>query len=231
MIVCTKCGARNPLGRVFCADCGAKLDLSNMSSQAVADMQRVSWIRKHWPKLAIGGVGLLVLFVVMALWPRSGTIGDEGKPVGRSRATTSLGLLGQAKSGVVRNLEVEFSEGDINGYFAFGKNAQMRLRSCSVDIEQGYFRVRVVRQLAALKLGAFKWEPQISYDLVCVPVANVVRPAKAAMGHFAMVGPLKTSVFKKVWALMAAQREWAALTAASEIRAEKDKLVLVVDNT
>ena len=37
MVKCTKCGADNPLGRVFCQACGSKLDLSAMTSESVAE--------------------------------------------------------------------------------------------------------------------------------------------------------------------------------------------------
>jgi hypothetical protein len=230
MIVCPKCGSPNQLGRVFCAGCGVKLDLSGMTRDAVADMYHVGWLRRHWLKLTLGLVLLLAWYVATFFWPQSALLGEEGRPVGRSRVTTSLGVIGQAKSGAVRSLVVEFTESDINSYFAFGKSKQMGLRDCSVDVEDGYFRVRIVRQLGALKLGAFKWFPQISYDLMCVPVAGIVRPVKVRMGHAAVIGPLKSAIIRKVWALMAAQREWSALTTVSEIRAEKDKLVVVVDN-
>ena len=49
MINCAKCGTENPLGRVFCKACGEKLDLRDMSSQRVVEMQKVGWLAKHWP--------------------------------------------------------------------------------------------------------------------------------------------------------------------------------------
>jgi len=230
MTICSNCGTENQLGRVFCTGCGAKLDLSGMSRDAVAAMMHVSWFRRHWPKLAGALVLLLVLYAGTFIWPRVDVIGEEGRPAGRARVATSVGLLGQAKGGAVRSLEVEFNESDINGYFAYGKSRQMGLHSCSIDIAEGYFRIRLVRQLGNVNLKFIKWVPQISYELLCVPVAGIVRPVKVRMGHAAAVGPLKSALIRKIWALMRAQREWEALTGASEVRAEKDKLVVVLDN-
>ena len=39
MITCGSCGSENELGRVFCVQCGGKLDLSAMTSEVVAEIR------------------------------------------------------------------------------------------------------------------------------------------------------------------------------------------------
>ena len=61
MINCTKCGSGNELGRVFCLSCGAKLDLSNLGSEEIVEMDQLPWIKRHYPKIIIAVVVIIVV--------------------------------------------------------------------------------------------------------------------------------------------------------------------------
>lgn len=228
MIICKACGADNELGHVFCTSCGKKLDLSNLSSSTVGAMQKESWLRRHWPKLVAAAVVALLLPVTLSLWPRTELIGEPGRPVGRSRVRDGIEALRHGGSAQVRSLEVPFSERDINGYFAYGKAEQMQLEAVSVAIHDGAFQIRIIRRLAAVNLGFVTWVPQLSYDLVLVPVGSDLRPARVTMGRLRLFGPARRSVIRNLWQRFAAQREWELLRAASEVRAERDQLVVAV---
>ena len=61
MLVCKKCGADNPLGRVFCGSCGGKLDMTDITSDTLADQQRASFFVAHYKKFL-----LVLLLLVLA---------------------------------------------------------------------------------------------------------------------------------------------------------------------
>jgi len=64
MVFCKKCGTDNQLGRVFCTSCGAKLDLTNMSNELIADKSSDgSWISQNWGKLVSVPLVMLVLAI------------------------------------------------------------------------------------------------------------------------------------------------------------------------
>jgi len=230
MIICKVCGVDNDLGHVFCTGCGAKLDLSNMSSSTVGTMQQESWLRRFRGWIILGVLVLLTIPVVLAMWPQTELLGEAGRPVGRMRVRDGLSTLQRhAANPQIRGFELAFAERDINGYFAYSKTGEMELESVSVRIGDGAFRIRVVRKLAEVNLGFVKWVPQVSTDMLLVPIGSVLRPRQVTVGRLRLIGPLRRPAIRGVWNRFAAQREWEILSsAASEIRAENGQLVVAV---
>lgn len=226
MIICPKCGNQNPLGRVFCGACGNKLDLNHMSSDHVATMTRKSTISLAWLRFLPLLLLPVIVMVAMALWPDTEIIGKKGTLLGGQRVQSALN--GLANVGKGRTLGRDFTEEDINGYFEFIKTPALKVRSVSIQTGEGYFRLHVVRNLTAMQLGSVVIEPAVSYDLYCSPAGGMLRVLKVRMGRLGWLGPMKTSVIRKVYAMLSAQPEWATFGNVSEIRASAGKIAVTV---
>jgi hypothetical protein len=222
MVICSKCGVENPLGRVFCGACGSKLDLAHMTSDTVAQAVKVSWISIHWPKFVVAAVILLLAVVALAFWPQTAPIGKEGNRLGGQRVQAALRALQEAQPG--RAVARDFSDEDINGFFRFFKTEKLNVESLSVQVSRGYFRVRVIRVIAPLRIGSFQLMPRVSQDLYCVPVGGTVRVRRVVMGHLSWLGPFRSSIVRRTYALLAGEPEWRVLANASEIRADDGKI-------
>ena len=218
-VLCKKCGHDNPLGRVFCGACGVKLDLVDMSSQAVASKQKVSPVIRVGPVVVVLVVAVLLLAAVLAAIPNTGLVGEKGTSSNGQRVVSPLRAM--ARLGQRRSLGRTFREADINGYLQFNKARDMGLDSMSVKILDGCMIVRVVRTLGPLDLGKFSLGPKLSYDLVCVPVEGGLRVSKASLGHLPMVGPAKSGVVRSVQKRLATQKEWAAFEHLKKIEAKE----------
>lgn len=224
MLICKKCNAQNPLGRVFCGSCGAKLDLTRMSSDEVQDLQQVAWIARRWP-MVIGILALAIVAMAAAAFVPSGKrIGEAGTAASGGRVTSPLRSLQYVAKG--RSIERTFTEAEINGYFRHFKVRKMPVKSVSVASSDGYFAVRIVRAIGPLEIGTVVIEPKISYDLMCVPVGGAIRVRHARMGQMPLLGPLKTLVVRRIHRVFAQEKEWAAFAQVKEIRAEKGKITL-----
>jgi hypothetical protein len=226
MVICDKCGTENPLGRLFCGSCGARLDLSRMNSETVAESLKRSRFPHLFAKLLKVLLILLAGCVLLAVWPRTTPLGKAGTRLGGQRVISALNAMARTSGG--RTLGRDFSEEDVNGYFEHFKSEKMAGKAVSVRLLPGYFRVRIVQPLTTVKTSRFRLEPKASYELLCAPVGGTVRVLSASLGHLKCVGPMKTQVARRVHRLFAAEPEWATLARAEEIRAEEGKIWLNV---
>ena len=226
MIGCKKCGVDNPLGRVFCGSCGSKLDLTHMTSDAVSEAQRVSAVQQHWPKVVIAVVLALVGLVVMACWPYRVPIGVTGTLHGGKRVENMFKAIKYLAKG--RSFDRELPENDINGYFQFIKNKELKVDSVSMSVQDGFLNVRVIRTFG--RLGVWKYEVPItsSCDLLCIPVGGRLHVKKGRIGHLPAVGPIKTSVAGSILKLVAEDKDWQALKYASKIKATESAIQIQI---
>jgi len=236
MIKCQKCGTENALGRVFCNSCGAKLDLTAMTSESIADSMKQSWIKKFWWIFpSIIGAWILVC-LVLVFWARSPKIGEEGTRIGGKRVQSSLAAAGNVvgnKSPNVQAVGIQqtYTEKDINGFFQFNKDGKMGKESMvRVDIENGYFILRYSKTLWTLKAGKyFTWKQRLTHNLELVPAGGVVRIKSVSTGHLPLLGPCRGMVIKSVYKALSSQNEWASLKYLGDVKAEKDKFIVKVD--
>jgi len=223
MVLCKKCGADNPLGRVFCGSCGIRLDLSNLSSDDMAAKKSsIPLMKTLLPKILPVLVVLLALPVALAAWPHMQPLGKKGSKSGSQRVAGTLQAMTRIGRGA--SLGRDFTEADINGYFEFSKAKEMDAESVSIRVGQGYFTVRVVRIIGPLKLGSVQLRPRVSQELVCVPAGTRVQVASASVGHLTWLGPFRNSVASRIYRMVSAQPEWSVFQNLSEIRAEPEKL-------
>jgi hypothetical protein len=226
MLKCDKCGAENPLGRVFCVGCGAKLDLSGVTRGEIAKGRKLRTTLRQWP-IAIGAVVVLLLVCVgMALWPNMEPVGEKGTPGGASRVSARLTTMGRLQKD--RTVVFTFAEKDINGFLEYRKIGKMKVQSLSVDVGEGYLRVRVVRRLKAIGFGPVQFNPTISQELLCTPSGSMLRIRRAWFGHLRLWGPVRTTVSRSLYKMFSRQREWKAFQHITDIAAEDEKVVVKV---
>lgn len=212
------------MGRVFCSSCGGKLDLTAMTSEAVADSVRPSWFKRHWSKFLAVIIILLLAAAGLALWPSAKPIGAAGKPVTGRRVQSDIKFLDRARKG--QAIKRTFTEEGINGYFEFVAKRNLKA-IVTVDVQEKWCMVRMVRHLGELDLKFYKVAVRFSYDLKCSAVGGrlVVRGVK--MGHLPVIAPFKTMIVKDVYKRVSALPEWKPMTSLSEISMADDKISVV----
>jgi len=226
MLICDNCGKDNDLGRVFCDQCGTKLDLKGLDSEKMAHLHRVSWLVRHLKKLVLLLVLAVVALALIAAWPQTAPIGDKGTVIGGRRVDAQVGVIRNLGEG--RSVTVALAEKDINGYLSYTRGNVLKPDSVSLATEDGYFAVRVVRLLGTFRVGAFTIAPRMSWDLFCVPVEGRVVVRKAWLGHLKLPGPARNQAAKSVAGVFSDQREWAYRTRLSRIEVKRGTVSLFV---
>lgn len=223
MIVCDKCGVGNPLGRVFCQECGAKLEL-RYNRQEIEQKAEAEWLPYVKIGVAVVVVLLILLHVIPACWSQSVALGDAGTQVGRHRVEMKLEALTKGTPDTVAQ-EV-FTETEINGYLA-GVAESLGLGTCTVDLREGYFAVRIVRPLApAVQFAGMRIAPKYSVDMLCVPYKKSVTVGKAYFGHLRLMGPVKGMVTRPIFEKLLSDSRIAAVKRVTEIKSANGQLIV-----
>ncbi len=223
MPLCPKCGSDNALGRIFCASCGEKLDLSRMSSEEVAASFRQNWFKRNKWIFYVVPATLVVFMILLALWPRTSEIGQRGTLHGGDRVRKKVRALSMIKRG--ETIEFEISEKDLNGYIEYVRGRSLGAKRFWVDIGSGYMRVRLVKPLLKLKMFGRLFEPRISYDVLYVPAGDRLVPKKASMGRLSL-GLAKGIAAKKVQGLVKRHNQWSLVSNPESIKITDEKLAL-----
>lgn len=226
MIKCQKCGNDNQLGRVFCGKCGSKLELTAITSETVAEMEHESWIKKHWWKLLILVVVIVLGVGGLAFWPDSALIGAKGTPGGSKKVEINLKALKGLKTG--QGLGPVFREADINGYFEYIMAKKTGIGSMRVVLLPSVLRLKVVNTLFSQKIGDFTFAPKVSYEIQCVAMGTGLAVRKVKQGHLPMVGPLRGMTVRKIYGVFAAQEDWSAFSGLTEVRIEEGQITPMV---
>lgn len=228
MITCGSCGGQNELGRVFCVQCGGKLDLSQMTSEVVAEQAKVSFMRKHWPKFAIGVVVIILAIFGLTFWPTNPFEAAQGTSVGGRRVDSQLKAMARLSKG--RTVAYVFKEADINGYFQYGKGKEMGLGGVTVKCMPSVLRVHVSDKMFEKTVFGVVLSPGTSYDLYCIGVGGNLVVRKAKKGHLGMVGPGRTSTVKKFYRKILEKGGFDAFKYATEIKIEEGQVRVTVSN-
>ena len=226
---CQKCGHENPLGCVFCRQCGVKLDLNRLTSRQVEESQRESWFAANRAKLVLVPIALLILGVAMALWPNMQPIGESGTLVGGRRVERRLKTFMDLPRARRLGVDPAFKEADVNGYFRFIVLKRTPGRSFSVDIGASAVRARLIDSLFALRLGGITLIPKASFDVVCVPRGGELVVQSASIGHLPAWGPLGNIAVDRIRSLLASNRELSGLKHVVEITLHDGSAGLVLE--
>jgi hypothetical protein len=224
MIVCDSCGTENELGRVFCMQCGGKLDLSAMTSDVIAEQCKVGFFRKHWPKFAIGVVVLILAIVGLTFWPTGPIDGKTGTSVGGRRVNAGLYNMQRLAKG--RAVAYTFKEADINGYFQYGKGKDLGLGAVTVKCYNGQMKIHMMTTMFNVKLFGFELSPNTTYDLVAAGYGGKLMVHKVTKGHLKVT----RGSAKKFKAKLLEQNAFAPFKYATDIKIEEGKVVVTVSN-
>ena len=228
MITCGGCGGENELGRVFCMQCGGKLDLSAMTSDAVAEQVEVGFFRKHWPKFAIGVAVIIALIYGLTFWPTGAIDSKAGTSVGGRRVASYMRSMAKLAKG--RTVAYEFKEADINGFFQHGKGKDMGLGTVTVKCLPSVLQVHVATSMFKQTIAGVVLEPGTTYDLYCIGVGGNLIVRKVKKGHLGLVGPGKNGAVRKFYKKIAAQNGFDAFKYATDIKIEEGKVRVTVSN-
>ncbi len=143
-IECSACGYQNDLGRVFCAQCGVKLDLRATSAQDFREQRRFGIgevVRRFLPLvllvLLLGGVGA-------AVWPaRIPPV--QVDPAGAVQVPIKAKAVRAAIS-YSRAATLSISEGELNGFLNERARSRMIPRLV-IDLKPGAFDLYAIRNV------------------------------------------------------------------------------------
>ncbi|MGQ9663146.1 MAG: zinc-ribbon domain-containing protein [Kiritimatiellia bacterium] len=229
MVVCERCGTKNPLGRVFCISCGTKLSLAGMRKDEVAEIQRESRIAAHLRGFAILALVIVLLLCAVALWPNQKRLGASGTRVGATRVETRLRLIEQLPPGTRLGPEPALSEEDINGYLQFVVAEELKGVSASVSISKSVLRVKTIFTLGDVVLGPIRVTPRYSVEGVWLGEGGRLKLRNAVIGHLPLPLFLSSSVAQGVVRVFQRLPEWNLFQHVKQVTLDDGKLGLTVE--
>lgn len=225
-MTCPKCGTDNPLGRVFCGACGAKLDLRRVDED-LGRLQEKRSTSSRWGCLFVLVPVILLLVVIgLALWPDTGRLGDPGESRDGRRAQVQIRALQRLTPG--STLSATFRERDLNAYFRYYKAKRFGLASLTFDVGDGRVRTRLVRRLGVLRVGPLRVVSALSLDVVMEADGGAPALQGAAIGHLPLPGILGAPVAAAAAGCLEGDRDWALVVRITELNAGQDRLVATV---
>lgn len=207
MIICGKCGNDNPLGRIFCAQCGEKLNLDQLNEPGM--IRKEPGMSTRTRAILFILLDLIVLLLVLgglSFWPAAheASLGPD------SLGQAALGKLTRMDSATV-SLAQEFSEKEANVLVARYLSGQQKgsgmnakgVNSVEIQFEPNAIRATAYASIGPWHFGTFSVGPfPITYSVVTVPVkeGNVVRfdIRRGAIGHLPLPGPLSKPAADKL---------------------------------
>lgn len=224
-IKCKKCGAENPLGRIFCGQCGDKLDLS-LSSADIEQLEKPAWIRTAAMYAGVVLAAMLVLGGVLAFWAEKpyatgGKQSDSRKVMQRLNGIDQMLAAGSGGS-------VEFSQDELNGYLFHYKRDAMKVESISACLRPDEFALRVVRKFRPIKIGSRQSNPKMSFDLVVSPDGNERKIKRAKIGRLPLLGPLASPVARAITGSFEEDKDQALFDERTSLIAEEGRLIIEV---
>ena len=186
-IQCTTCGFQNDLGRVFCAQCGQKLDLRDTSMEDLEERREFDFGK--WLRWVLSILVLTVLsgVVGLALWPAS-PVPVYTEVVGARQVPVKLGAILKALS-YNKAITLDLEEGELNGFLA--ERAKVRhLKAFTIDLKPGAFDL----------YASFNWRPVTNLAFLAkmsIPLTlsltggfqgGVFIPEKGKIGHLPLPG-------------------------------------------
>lgn len=187
-VKCSACGSINPLGRIHCVRCGARLDVSNfIHPRAVGSRGRVARVFRLLLLLA------LLLALVQLLRPVIPS-GEPGTTEDGARLTERLKRLESAADAQIPALEV-LPEREVNGYLQhLLTNAPRRESNAWIRHEVGELRLQFQSAQVTLvwttRLGGAL---PLTFEVAGVPQVGADRfqfvLSQVRVGHLPLPGP------------------------------------------
>jgi hypothetical protein len=177
------------LGRVFCAGCGSKLDLSNIGGDEIDEMGKESRLLSYWPLAVLGLVVLIIIMGGLAFWPPAGKIGDQkGRSSDASIVKSQVSLISRMGKG--RQMKVSFTDKQLNKYLSTYIARKLGTDSLSVDIEGDEIEVRLAVQFGPYGPESYRKKINLVLDVSYTAKGDKLIASGGSIGHLPMPGPL-----------------------------------------
>lgn len=205
-ITCKQCGATNRLGVLFCAQCGAKLDLTEKNVQKSVKKERKREAREAGSSVTIlvrwlrWAVFALVLGGLVALFVPAGGAGELGERVDAERLDQKIDML-RAAILDMRAQQLVVFEREINAYLAEGVAGAVRpegglgfaLEAIRVDLAEDGLTAWFQGRLGPLPLTY-----TVTGDGGAGPQGWAFVPRSVSIGHFPVPKFLRGRVEKQL---------------------------------
>lgn len=223
MIICTKCGMDNQLGRVFCTSCGTKLDLTHMSTQAIAKDNEESWMSLHWKQVVFLPLFLVVVLLVgLVFWPSAAGTGAKGTPASGRRLEGVVSTLAKVNP-ALKMAPIAVSEAELNAYLENCVVSKGAASSFNIKLVKGLAIVHMSQDFVSIGSNA---TIGLSFDAKCLPVGGTLQVAQASVGHMTLVGPMLKIAGKAFARALAAEPKHASLANINDIKIEDGKATI-----
>ncbi len=220
VVVCQKCGTENPMGRVFCGNCGRKLEITRDGTHFKSKPE-FNWktVIKFLNWLVAPVMTIVVICTALRYWPNQIVL-PKGLEKSQADAVASQ-LQGIAEMRVGQSATVIFREDDVNAYFKYNRLENLGLEGCRVTFEKGFLELRT-RKRVEWSIG--KWVPRLSYDVLCMPFGKRLVIRKVSVGHLPLWGFGKKGTVRDVRRIFLDGPEHKLLKDVTGITIEKDEI-------
>ncbi|MEI8139536.1 MAG: hypothetical protein WCI03_06685 [bacterium] len=186
-IECKTCGFRNDLGRVFCAQCGQKLDLRDTSMNELEERREFNF--GMWIRWGISVVVIVTVSVIigLALWSAK-PVPVYTEAVGSRQVPIKIAAILRALS-YNKPMTLDFQEGELNGFLAARAKVK-HLNAFTIDLKPGSFDLYAALDWSPPTNLAFlaKIKIPVSFTLQGSFQGGVFMPGKGRVGHLPLVG-------------------------------------------
>jgi len=184
-IQCSNCGFENDLGRVFCTQCGQKLDLRATAMSDLNERREFDFVKLFRRLLMVGVVLTGVTIIGLAAWtPAIPPVRSD--PAGASQVPIKAKAIRAALS-FNKPVSLDFSEAEINGFMAERAKAR-KIKSLLIDLKPGSFVL-----YASLNWGPGERVP-VTLSMSGSFQGGVMIVGQCCIGRLPLPGPAKKAV-------------------------------------
>lgn len=187
-VTCNHCGAKNPIGRIFCMACGQRMTITNADVEKARAQARPSL----WPKLLSPLIwGGVIALMVVVLWPSSpfpSTLKESDRPLVLGRVESKINALRSAATGGFDQKE-RFQPVELEA-LAWRRNVETNTPQFSVLLADDRLTLRRIDRFGPWTLLGRSWGPlTISRDAVMVADGAQLKVVGGRFGHLPLPGP------------------------------------------
>lgn len=146
-IECQACGFKNDLGRVFCTQCGKRLELTHTSLADLAERRTFDW-SSLIHRIVFGGVILAVGGAVVAACWRQALSPVPSDPSGAKQIAMKVRAV-QSGLRARREIAMPLTEAEVNGLLA-ARAESRKLQRLTIDFHPGSFTLTAWSRLTPL---------------------------------------------------------------------------------
>ena len=186
-IECSNCGFQNDLGRIFCSQCGQKLDLRDTSMESLKERREFDFGKLfQWLLSLVVLIGIATI-LSLAFWPAT-TVPVYMDAAGSKQVPVKIAAILRALS-YNRAITLDFDEGELNGFLA--ERAKLnKLKAFTIDLKPGSFDLCAALTWTPVTNVAFlaKIQIPVTISLKGGFQGGVFLPENGRIGHLPLPG-------------------------------------------